>query len=162
MTERDSRNTPKPIADMVAEFFGGPVSLDPCWNAASVVATVQHFDGSEGQNGLIIPWWPCSHTAYVNGEWSNLDPWVEKTIEEYLKGCEILFCARTESATEWARKLNAARSAHVELHKRYCFPIEGQPLTTDTRPTSISYFGERVNRFAHVFRKHGDVYGRPL
>jgi hypothetical protein len=147
----DHRNTPQAIADMIAEF--GIVDLDPCSNATSVINA--RFRICDGVSGLESSW---RGLVYVNGPWSNLLPWVRKAAEEAEQGAEILFLARTESATAWAHLLCETRDAHVDLRKRYSFPTEGQPPTTDTRPTTISYFGRRPRHFRDVFSKYGFVY----
>ena len=145
----DHRNTPQGIADMIEAF--GVVDIDPCSNAASVVkARFKFYEG-----GLESAW---HGLIYVNGPWSDLLPWVRKSIEASEQGAEVLFLARTESATAWAHLLCEHRTAHVDLRKRWSFPVEGQPPTSDTRPTTISYFGPRVRRFRAVFEPHGFVY----
>jgi hypothetical protein len=165
VSDNDSRNTPIEIVQMIELF--DRIGLDSCSNATSVVGALQEYRLDRGENGLDPdrPWVGFG-LVFWNGPWSDLMPWCDRAAREWRTGCmggvESIGLTRTESATKWARLLGRTRTAHCQLSKRYCFPIVGQPDTTDTRPTTLHYFGERVHRFASVFREYGEVYGRPL
>lgn len=155
----DGRTTPPELADATHRFFNNQLELDPCWNADSPIIAKRTIALPE--DGLLVDWTKY-RSFFVNGPWSDLLPWVEKCfVTASNVNCEGLFLARTESATRWAHALLASRNAHVDLHKRYCFPTAGEGPTTDTRPTTISYFGMDVDRFARSFDKLGTVYGPP-
>ena len=87
------------------EAFGA-VDLDPCSNPSSVVKA--RFRMAAG--GLDSSW---TGLVYVNGPWSDLMPWVKKAVEASDRGAEVLFLARTESATAWAHLLCEHRTAQA-------------------------------------------------
>lgn len=94
--DSDSWCSPHEVADPLADFFGGPVDVDPCSNARSIIqARKKHFLG-----GLIVPW---TGTVYKNNPYSTNLPWIDKALREMLCGrtTELVGLVMVATSTIW-------------------------------------------------------------
>lgn len=83
--DEDSECTPPELVDMIRDFYGGTIDLDPCSNRHSQVGALVQWRKSD--DGLSKPW--SGRIAgvelrdrYVNPPYSKPRPWLERcTIE---------------------------------------------------------------------------------
>ncbi len=149
--------TPPRFVEIVREFFGGQIDLDPCPNLASTVCAARECYRPEC-NGLVTPW---TGRVYVNPPWGydylteakTLVPWLAKCAGEANHGAEIIAMIPTAPGSEcW-------RDHVLPFVKAVCFvDTEGatpifmaQPDGTAGEEVAVSflYYGMKIERFAH-------------
>ncbi len=84
--DSDTWCTPAKIATPLFEFFEGPVDVDPCSNANSIIKARKIY--TEG--GLHLPWRlpgrKAKRTVYKNNPYSRSGIWVAKSLREQALG----------------------------------------------------------------------------
>ncbi len=126
MSDSDSWCSPPEICDPLADFFGGPVDVDPCSNDRSIVqATLALTRG-----GLVLPWkLPRSRrgrgSAYMNEPYSKSSDWTDKALAELASGNvdELVRLTMTSTSARWWARMctEPARNPRVMALKRIKF-----------------------------------------
>lgn len=155
----DSWCSPPPITDRLVEFFGGPVDVDPCSNARSIVqARLALTTG-----GLARPWRlprPVDRTFYENFPYSQPDAWTAKLLAELACGNVvegIRLSMFSCSAQWWADQCaKPRRNPRILALKRIAFldpyaSEAGQKRMSCRFEPALIYFGPRWRRFDKVF-----------
>ena len=149
----DSWCSPPAIADPLAEFFGGPVDLDPCSNDRSIIqAVVTYYTG-----GLILPW---RGTVYQNDPYSKATVWTDKAISEMACGnvTELVRLSMMSTSTHWWSDMcsRPVWNPRILALQRIAFldPFAAEPgsrrLTCRFEP-ALTYFGTRTDQFTAAF-----------
>lgn len=81
----DNYKTPQWVLEMFKDYF------DPC-----------PFNPNPTIDGLSLEW---KDRTFVNPPYSNTEGWVDKAIEENMKGKFIVMLLRMDTSTGWFRKL---------------------------------------------------------
>jgi hypothetical protein len=149
--------TPHDVADPLAQFFGGPVGVDPCSNDRSVVQA--HTVYTWG--GLSRPW--CrpgfakkGDTSFANWPYSTNDPWAGKAAYEMRVGHvrELVILCMTAVSTKWWSGLMAykKRNPRVICTKRLKFlGPDGQKEDSSRFDPALIYYGTRLKAFDREF-----------
>jgi site-specific DNA-methyltransferase (adenine-specific) len=154
-TGKNDWNTPLELVELVREV--GPIVLDPCSNATSIVHAQE-----EWADGALDRPWPTKGLIYVNPPYGREVPiWVEKVIEANLAGSEIvlLIAARTDS--RWFHRLfeTAGAICFWKGRLRFLGAAHSAPF-----PSAVVYFsprGRSLARFTDAFSKAGKVVSLP-
>lgn len=97
----------------LALAYLGRIDLDPCANPQKTVPAIRHYVGSQGQDGLALPWgeqrleyangtpcevWAKPFTLFLNPPWGSIDPWADRLISEadHFSDALMLVPVRTE------------------------------------------------------------------
>ena len=145
--------SPKIVTEPLAEFFGGPVAVDPCSNDRSMVLAHQAYTFG----GLHRPW---GRTSYENPPYSKSGIWTNKAIFELDSGRveELVRLTMVATSTAWWAKqcLTPKRNPRLLFTKRLFFidPFSETPQQTKTNArfdTVITYYGPRVRAFEKAF-----------
>lgn len=97
------------------------VDIDPASNYRSTVKALKSCWLSRGEDGLAIPWWG---SMFLNGPYSDMEPWMEKANDEWAAGhlTEAIFLVKLDPTTGWWKKMVSdwdEKSATLWLfHKR--------------------------------------------
>lgn len=175
-SRRDNWCTPLWFVELLWQF--GDVVLDPCSNARSLVHA--YHSARRGRlpspcpphlvsnNGLTVNWHHyCGHKkgmrrgvtpvdgfVYVNPPYGRLvGPWVEKCRIEYERGAEVVALLPARVDTQWYQGAGAV--ADVEVCGRLTFAGATSPAPF---PSSVVYWGERVEEFAALFGPLGRLH----
>jgi|GEM_PF-1161301 len=146
-SEREDWNTPP---ELLARFAAlGPIDLDPCTNATSIVPARRVY--TEDDDGLARSWLPLAFgpRAFV---WCNppysasLPDWVLKACAEYERGAEVLMLVPARTDTHWFASLNLLGSiALLRGRVRFLGAPSGAPF-----PSAVGYLGDRHEAFRRV------------
>ena len=104
MGKSDSWCSPPEIADPLVDFFSGPVDVDPCSNARSIIRARQAYR----TGGLVLPWRmakPVDRTCYENFPYSKGEEWTVKMLYETAVGNvreHVRLCMMATSSCWWA------------------------------------------------------------
>lgn len=144
---RSSWNTPECVLELVRKV--GPIALDPCSNADSIVGARAEWT----DNGLSADWNTADGIVYVNPPYGRcIGEWVE---------C----CRRTGQTSEVIALLPARTDArwfqHVWTARAICFwrgriRFLGAPSSAPF-PSVVAYWGSNAVRFANAFAGAGHV-----
>lgn len=96
-SEKDSRFTPKPIADAIEAAFG-KVAYDPCAHSSSPVKAPRQAFKAEGQDGLTEEW--SGRVVFVNPPYSGSSVWLRKIAVEWPAGRIGLLLCLVNSKTD--------------------------------------------------------------
>lgn len=145
--------TPWPIVGPLAQFFGGPVGVDPCSNERSIVRADAHYSWG----GLVRSWRSKKKTAFMNNPYSTNDPWADKAVYEMKVGHvdELVTLMMVAPSTTWWRTLcvSSRRNPRLIFTPRLKFigkpngPKEGARFDT-----VLKYFGRRHRAFEREFK----------
>lgn len=150
----DNWNTPPHILTFVHTMFleYGGIQLDPC---ASLYSPTVEAKQKEYKNGLTIPWLPGT---FCNPPYSENTLWIQKAINEFTKGIDILLLLPANTDVRWWHLLADFPVCFVKGRIHF---IPGDPdLPNNHRPQNASamfYLGHDVYRFHKVFSILGDV-----
>lgn len=153
MSESDKWCSPPEVTDPVAEFFDGPVDIDPCSNERSLVLARTTYTSG----GLVLPW---VGTAYENPPYSQGGPWVAKGLAEMKNGNvrELIRLTMFQSSTQWWSDmcLKPRRNPRILGLTRLKFldPRQSDPMKDRQVcrfEPALTYFGPRQKRFDRVF-----------
>lgn len=136
----DERYTPPWLLARITAFFGTSDWFDPC--PAS-------YGKAPAVNGLAIPW---RGQVYVNGPYSNLEPWVIKFMTEPFK--EGLFLCPLSNAG-WYQPLYDCPVVH--LRQRISFIAPNGKMGSPLFYSDIAYRGPRPYAFADAFEDLGHI-----
>src|SRR5262249_33617722 len=148
--------SPPEIADPLEEFYEGPVGIDPCSNARSIIWAVVALTSG----GLIAPWRSPLGTGYQNDPYSQAEAWTQKMLRELACGNvreHIRLSMFSTSAKWWADMCTKPRrNPRILALKRIAFldPFAdkaGQKRMSCRFEPALTYFGHRPERFTKVF-----------
>lgn len=138
------------IADPLAQFFGGPVGIDPCSNERSVIASKVAYPWG----GLTLTWKTTLGTGYMNNPYSQNLPWAAKAIREMRDGhlIELVTLMMVATSTTWWSDLchKPRRNPRILCTKRLKFI--GDKKHGARFDTALKYFGPRHKAFEREFK----------
>lgn len=152
-SDDETINTP-PVVLRALEPLG-VIALDPCSNESSIVPALRSFRLDEGQDGLALPW----HRGrdgynYVNPPYGReLPKWIAKAIREAHFGAEIVMLVPARPDAAWYDRARKDGQARADWRGRLKFLGKGSAPF----PSSIFYWGPRVDVFAPALRKFAHV-----
>lgn len=157
--------TPDKYVDLVTNFFGGKISLDPCSNAYSIVEAETEYS-LPFADGLKESWdFP---TIYVNPPYgidkrrkTRIADWFKQCLRAYESyGSEVVALVPVATNTgHWKKYVwGRARSVCFLYDTRLKF-LENGESGGKGAPMSCCfvYWGERQSDFFDVFIRHGAV-----
>ncbi len=159
MGTSDSWCSPPEIADPLLEFFGGPVDIDPCSNARSIIAARLAYT----RGGLVLPWRlprPVHRTGYQNDPYSKSDAWTKKMLAELALGNiaeHVRLCMMSTSSEWWADMCQLPRAnPRILALKRIAFldpyaKRRGMKRQGCRFEPALIYFGRRRREFTKTF-----------
>lgn len=128
--DRDSWCTPPEITGALP-----PVDLDPCSNERSTVRAARQCWLSRGEDGLKVPW---RGSLWINGPFSDLEPWAVKLVEEWPQITACGWLCNTDSTTEWWRLVVSVLPLRLDLNDRTAFvPPPGVKASSNDRPQTL-------------------------
>lgn len=151
--------SPPEITEPLAEFFGGPVDVDPCSNPRSLVQARRSFH----RGGLVLPWRyaPSSaRTVYQNDPYSQAAPWTSKALHEIATGnvVELVRLSMMSTSTQWWEDMCNFHNRNPRILglRRLAFldPDAHDPLATREScrfEPALTYFGPRTLAFTRAF-----------
>ena len=157
--------TPPKYVEAVQEFFGGPVSLDPCSSEHSIVGAGVEYKLPD-TDGLAMEW--NFETIYVNPPYgsdrergTSISDWLRKCAESHRRyGAEVLALVPVATNTKhWKSYVwGAATSVAFLYDTRLKFFIDGE-ASEKGAPMSCAmvHWGDRTDIFRTVFSQHGAV-----
>jgi hypothetical protein len=164
MSVSDSWCSPPEITLRLEEFYDGPVEVDPCSNARSIVKAIRAMT----TGGLVLPWrlppkkYPnAKRTGYQNDPYSKADVWTAKMLVELANGNlreHIRLSMWSSSAQWWADMCyKPKRNPRILALKRLAFldpyaPDPGKKRMSCRFEPALTYFGPRWHRFDTVFK----------
>lgn len=152
MSRGDHYNTPWWVLEPIYDF-AGYFSLDPCWNARSLVPA-DHLYGVK-EDGLAQPWFG---KVFYNPPYSrgNLWRWTQKAIWEYETGAtdESFGLVPADTSAGWLQEAMPRASALLFYKRRIRFV--GAPGTPKF-PSALLYHGPRPVAFEMALGHLGTV-----
>lgn len=151
-SEKDSRFTPKPIADAIEAAFGR-VAYDPCAHPSSPVNAMQQVFKAAGQDGLTLEW--SGHVVFVNPPYSGSSLWLRKIAVEWQAGrIGLLLClvnAKTDAPEYHAAMRSGASVFFFEGRIKYVKP-DGtkEPSSQPSMMIAIGTTADQRKEFADL------------
>jgi putative DNA-invertase from lambdoid prophage Rac len=141
------RNTPVWIVDLVRQFFGGEIGLDPCSNATSLVRARVEWRGTGPRDDGLRLSWARKGGVFENPPYGDaIGDWMQKARREASRGVEIVALVPARTDTRWWA--GAGADAICSLKGRLVFP----PLKDPAKfPSAILYWGKRVAELVELF-----------
>jgi phage N-6-adenine-methyltransferase len=150
-SDRMDWETPESFLNLVREFAGGQIALDPSTNDRNPCQALKFF--TEVEDGLAQDW-EVDGLIYSNCPYGRaLARWSKKFAEEGEKGRELIVLVPARPDTRWFQN-NFATKATALLFWRGRFKFVGAP-TSAPFPSLIAYWGKNVERFRQVFGQYG-------
>lgn len=167
MINTSSQNwcTPKKYVDVVKDFFGGTIDLDPCSNNDSIVGATEGYALPQ-QDGLRESW--KFKRIYVNPPYgidktrgTSIRDWIERCCESNAKyGSEVLALIPVATNTgHWKRYIfGHANSVCFLDDTRLKFLIHGNGEGKGApMACAMVYWGKNTENFYCFFQKYGAV-----
>ena len=152
-TRKDTWNTPQEVVDLVVEYFGGPVELDPCSNNAANpnVPCLRCF--TEEDDGLSFQW--NANSVFMNHPYSDSKTWIPYARQQFDEGNvqELIMLIKLDISTKWYRSI--ADRPWVAINKRLRF---GDGTGAAPFQSALFYLGPDPGRFFEVFGPLGICY----
>ncbi len=144
-SDKDSRFTPKPIADAIEAAFG-KVAYDPCAHPSSPVNAMQQVFKAAGQDGLTEEW--SGQVVFVNPPYSGSSLWLRKIAVEWQAGrIGLLLClvnAKTDAPEYHAAMRDGASVFFFEGRIKYVKP--NGTKEPSSQPSMMIAFGTTANQ----------------
>lgn len=174
-SEFDDWNTPEPVLDCVRRI--GPIGLDPCSNAQSIVGALVEWRLTRGEDGLARGWGGCG-LVFCNPPYGDsLPAWARKIAREASQFVEIVTLVPHRTDTEWYRTMTRGCSGKCEWHGRLTHPrgsadsaqvplFGGAPVAAPEKsgtapfPSVVLYHGRRTAAFVDAFAGAGEIWTR--
>ena len=144
-------NTPAGTSD----YWRSPDQVWQYWNrrynftldaAASDINHLTPDYYTEENSGLENEWFDAGHKrVWINPPYSNILPWIEKSIKEREKGCITLACLPADFTTEWA-------ALAIEAGANLIILTGGKQRRTNKKSVNTKFMGGRI-QFKHDGRK---------
>ena len=157
--------TPPKYVDVIRDFFGGTIALDPCSNQHSIVAANIEYVLPYA-DGLAASWnYP---TVFVNPPYgrdpdrkTSIRDWLRRCAESHLQhGSEILALVPVATNTRhWKHYVFGVATAVAFLYDtRLRFLVNGEEGGKGApRSCAMVYWGDRYDRFEASFLRFGAV-----
>jgi len=130
------------------------IALDPCHGPAGKVQADTYY--SQAEDGLSLPWRGGQGLVYMNPPYGRgIGDWVDKSIDEYTMGAEVVALVPARVETRWFYKYWAFAAAVCFWKGRLKFL--GASDNSAPFPSAVVYLGDRVKRFDTAFRDAGIV-----
>lgn len=145
-------NTPLVILDPIKQYLG-PILLDPCSNAGSLVgATTEYFGPDAGGVDGLAQSWQFNGVVYVNPPYGRkIAPWIRKAAAEgkeakdKANNTEIILLGPARTDTKWFQKVVLPTADAVILWEgRLKFVGATAPAVF---PSFLAYWGHRPTKF---------------
>lgn len=147
-SERPDWNTPDELLNLVRRV--GPIGLDPCSNAASIVRAAVEW--TEADDGLARDWRGYG-LVFVNPPYGRLiAPWTAKLRVEGARGVEAIALLPARTDTRWWQEDVATADAICFWRGRLTFLGAPDPAPF---PSAIAYWGPRPAAFRRAFSGWG-------
>ena len=161
--DSDSWCSPAVVADPLAQFFHGPVDVDPASNPTSIIkARIAYYTG-----GLHLPWKlkrPVDHSCYENYPYSKGLLWTPKSMRELITENvhELVRLVMVATSTTWwgqqcgaivtmiGNRGRKPRNPRILFTKRLKFI--GDKDSGARFDTALVYYGRRTAAFDKEFR----------
>jgi len=138
-TKTDVWLTPKWIIDKIGISDLGPCAWAP--NGEMIVKTAVNYC-TEEMNGLKADWSRYS-SVFVNFPYSQPKEWMEKCVEEYMKGAQIIVLCFNRSDTRWFQDFAKYCTGINCVRGRVSFLTEsGETKSNGNAPSILIAFGE--------------------
>lgn len=148
--------TPPDHCDLIREFLGGQIWLDPCWNPGSFTRPLWKYYLEAGQCGLSLGW---HDGTFCNPGFSHSKPWLVKGAKEWEdKGFEnVILCLSATNSTYYHENGFKKWKAVCYPSKRIAFYYNGEAAKGFSRDCCYGYNGDRYRQFNSKFSKIGEV-----
>jgi len=123
LKNKDYWQTPYYLIPQIEGLFDVKIKLDPCSKDIISAKASQFFN--EKENGLNQDW--SKHltgdndAAFVNPPFSNILPWINKSIEECKKGCKVVFLHPHTADTDVYQLIESHTSSQLSPTQRLGF-----------------------------------------
>lgn len=142
-SDRMDWNTPQEVIDALAPL--GPIGLDPCSNAGSIVPAAVAW--TEVDDGLPRAWTGFG-LVYVNPPYGyELPTWIEKCGAEAANGAELVVLVPARPDTQWMGHALETGAVVGLWRGRLTFLAGG---TSAPFPSALLYWGPRGELFRDV------------
>lgn len=149
----DHWTTPMCVLEAICKFNEGPIDLDPCSNPRSMVgARIEWYGPPYGTDGLVVPW-KVHGLTYVNPPYSAKDIWSKRCMDWYRAGQEIIELVPSDTDTDWFHRY--CWTAPMRCFWRGRLRFGGDRRYHARFPSSLVYFGDRVDRFVSILSAYG-------
>jgi hypothetical protein len=154
--------TPPDLVSEIADFLGG-IDLDPCGDPEHNVPAAEHYDGTNGRDGLKLPWYG---RVFMNPPYGReMKRWVERFCTEPIDEGIALLKAATD--TQWFKPLWQYPICFLE-HRVYFLGEDNRTLASSTVPSVLVYrhpnededlarAAARIIQFAEAFEQRGEI-----
>lgn len=153
--------TPDSILELVRSF--APIVLDPCTTKDNPTGAEYIRTPECSPDGLETAWHEFDGLVYVNPPYGRrkgqrCKEWVEKAIEEYQQGAEIIMLLPARTDTQWFQRLfelvsaDAAVICFVKGRLTFKGQSNGAPF-----PSALVYLEPDDGLFGDVFREMGAI-----
>jgi hypothetical protein len=143
-----NHETPDVILDLVRSF--APIKLDPCTTKSNPTGAEYIRTPQCSPDGLETAWHEFDGLVYVNPPYGRRKgqrclEWVNKAIEEYQQGAEIIMLLPARTDTQWFQRLFRFSVPILWIKGRLTFKGQksGAPF-----PSALIYMGGRMGQFA--------------
>jgi len=151
-SESEDWGTPACVLDKVLQF--DRIALDPCAGPAGRVNADLLYGRAE--DGLSLSWLRGNGIVYMNPPYGRgIGEWVDKSIQEYRIGAEIVALVPARVETRWFYKYWENATAICFWKGRLKFV--GASDNSAPFPSAVVYLGDRAKRFEVAFRGAGVV-----
>lgn len=175
-SEWDDWNTPEQVLAPVRAFNGGPIGLDPCSNADSIVNALREYRLDRGEDGLVLTWAGFGLVFFNPPYGDEIGPFMRRADAFGGAGVEIFALVPNRTDTAWyqdnvfnvAAKLEwAGRLVHprgrpdrrqLTLLGAGDVPVAPPESGSAPFPSAILYWGPRARRFEQFFSPFGRVW----
>lgn len=160
--DSDSWCSPPVVADPLAQFFHGPVDVDPCSNSNSIIQSRVAYTAA----GLHLPWKlkrPVDRSAWENPPYSKGSLWAPKAVTELVleNVHELVRLVMVSTSTTWwgqqcgtvpvwvNDRPRTARNPRIMFTQRLKFI--GDKTFGARFDTALVYYGPRTRQFEKEF-----------
>lgn len=176
-SDRKDWQTPPEIIEVVKEFAGGQIWLDPCGAPNNPVGAEVCIYPPD--NGLETSWVKPDSIVFANPPYgSELPSWAANAADEGANGAEVILLCPPRTDTRWFRDhVFDAASAIAFWHGgngmtsriQFLDASTGKPPTRidpktgretkggNTTPSVFAYYGPRPMRFGRVFGQYSRI-----
>jgi len=173
-SEHDDWNSPEEVLAPARAFNMGPIGLDPCSNADSIVHATVEYRLDRGQDGLRLPW-NAMGLVWMNPPYGEaIGAFMRKASLWGMCGVEIIALVPNRSDTAWYQDNIGGVVAKCEWRGRLVHPrgradkrqkslfATAEPPAAESGtapfPSVLLYWGHRPMRFATFFAPFGKVW----
>jgi DNA N-6-adenine-methyltransferase Dam len=146
-------NTPRWFIDRVERALG-PIGLDPCSNASSVVRAAVEFRLDRGEDGLALPWHGFG-LVFVNPPFGReIGAWTQRCARV---GSEVVALVPARCDTAWFHDAAHTCDALILWRGRFAFRVRDTDRGNAPFPSAVFYWGARRAMFLREFAADGFI-----